>query len=164
MHRTIRVVEQLVEIRGHVEWGPPKTSSGDRTVTIPQTIATMLSEHVARPVVQQSGLVFPTIEGHPMKCGNFRRLWKKAVASAGLDDLTFHELRHTAAALAIDSGAHPLTVKERLGHSSITVTMDVYGHRFPAQDKALAQALDEVLKGSLAGPRKNPSATKMRQK
>jgi len=46
-------------------------------------------------------------------------------------------------------GAHPLTVKERLGHSSITVTMDRYGHLFPAQDAALAEALDKVLRASL---------------
>jgi hypothetical protein len=41
-------------------------------------------------------------------------------------------------------------VKERLGHSSITVTMDRYGHLFPAQDEALAQALDDVLRASFA--------------
>lgn len=68
-----------------------------------------------------------------------------------MEGLTFHELRHTAAALAIAQGAHPLTIKERLGHSSITVTMDRYGHLFPAQDEALAEALDVVLRDSLNG-------------
>lgn len=54
-----------------------------------------------------------------------------------LDDFVFHELRHTAAALAIATGAHPLTIKERLGHSNIAVTMDLYAHRYPNQDAAL---------------------------
>ena len=150
LHRTIRVLEQLVEVGGAVSWGPPKTKAGKRTVTMPAGVADMLAEHMASEVVQRSGLVFPTIQGHPMKRSNFRKLWGKAMERAGLEDLHFHELRHSAAALAIDAGAHPLTIKDRLGHSSITVTMDTYGHRFPAQDEALAQALDIKLRDSLA--------------
>jgi integrase len=62
----------------------------------------------------------------------------------------FHELRHTAAALAIAQGAHPLAIRERLGHSSITVTMDRYGGLFPRLDGAIAEGLDVVLRDSLA--------------
>jgi integrase len=114
------------------------------------TLVTLARPERYLEALQRSGLVFPTIQGHPMKRSNFRKLWGRALASEGLSDLHFHELRHTAAALAIDAGAHPLTIKDRLGHSSITVTMDTYGHRFPAQDEALAQALDMKLRDSLA--------------
>jgi integrase len=62
----------------------------------------------------------------------------------------FHELRHTAAALAIANGAHPLAIRERLGHSSITVTMDRYGGLFPRLDEAIAQGLDGTIRESLA--------------
>ena len=73
--------------------------------------------------------------------------------------MTFHELRHTAAALAIAEGAHPLVIKERLGHSSITVTMDRYGGLFPALDETLADALDGTLRDSLAAsPRPETSS------
>jgi len=63
--------------------------------------------------------------------GNFRKRWCTAVTRAGFDGgphdgLVFHELRHTAAVLAIAEGAHPLVIRDRLGHSSIKVTMDVY--------------------------------------
>lgn len=68
-----------------------------------------------------------------------------------------HELRHTAAALATAHGAHPLAIKERLGHSSITVTMDRYGGLFPRLEEAIAEGLDDALRVSLAGPMRDGS-------
>lgn len=90
-----------------------------------------------------------------MRATNFRKVWRRAVSDADFDDgpldgLTFHELRHTSAAFAIARGAHPLTIKTRLGHASITTTLDRYGHLFPSIDEALADDLDEVLADSLA--------------
>jgi site-specific recombinase XerD len=58
--------------------------------------------------------------------------------------LRFHDLRHTAVALLVDQGAHPLAVRERLGHSSITTTMDRYGHLFPSLDESLTEGLDRA--------------------
>ncbi len=150
LRRTIRVEEQLVEVGGHVQWGPPKTKAGRRTVTMPAAIAELVGEHMGTASVRASGLVFPTLTGQPMRRSNFRKLWQRAVAAAGLPvGLVFHELRHTAAALAIAQGAHPLAIRDRLGHSSITVTMDVYGGLFPSLDEAIAEGLDTVLRGSL---------------
>jgi integrase len=74
------------------------------------------------------------------------------LSSHPLSGLVFHELRHTAAALAIPQGAHPLAIKERLGHSSITTTLDTYCGLFPSLDEAIAIALDGVLSESLSGP------------
>ena len=65
--------------------------------------------------------------------------------AAGLPDRTrFHDLRHTCAALCISLGAHPKAIQERLGHSSITVTLDRYGHLFPKLDETLTARLDEM--------------------
>lgn len=159
LRRTITVSEQLIEVSGHLEWGPPKTQSAVRTVSVPSTVAETVGEHMATKAVRMSGLVFPTVQGRPLRRSNFRRRWKPRVerlfGGAELDGLVFHELRHTAASLAIAEGAHPLTVKERLGHSSITVTMDRYGHMFPAQDEAVAEALDRRLRESLAERSRN---------
>jgi integrase len=75
----------------------------------------------------------------------YRRQFKPAVVAAGIDPrFRFHDLRHTAAALLVAQGAHPLAVKQRLGHSSITVTMDRYGHLFPALEAELAEGLDRA--------------------
>ncbi len=56
--------------------------------------------------------------------------------------LRFHDLRHTCASLLIAAGAHPKAIQVRLGHSSISITMDRYGHLLPSVDDALAGALD----------------------
>lgn len=157
LRKTLVVDEQLTEVAGDLRFGPPKTKAGTRRVTIPSVLTEILGEHFATDRVQSSGLAFPTRTGKPIRRSNFRRRWRTALERLGwvdghpLEELTFHELRHTAAALAIAQGAHPLTIKERLGHSSITVTMDRYGHLFPAQDEALAEALDVVLRDSLNG-------------
>ena len=81
--------------------------------------------------------------GGPLRHGGFfRRHFKPAVVRAELDSRTrFHDLRHTAAALMIAEGAHLLTVKERLGHSTIKVTADRYGHLFPALEEDLTVRL-----------------------
>jgi integrase len=153
LRRTVTVDRQLTEVGGRVSVGLPKTGAGIRTVSVPASVVDVLAEHFAMPAVESSGLAFPTASGRPMRRSNFRKTWRKAAATCFTgtehDGLVFHELRHTAAALAIAHGAHPLTIKERLGHSSITVTMDTYGHLFPAQDAALADAMDTTARESL---------------
>jgi integrase len=72
-------------------------------------------------------------------------MFKPALTKAGLSrSVRFHDLRHTCAALCIALGAHPKAIQERLGHSSITVTLDRYGHLFPKLDEALTDRLDEL--------------------
>jgi integrase len=65
------------------------------------------------------------------------------VPRAELDGLTFHGLRHTAAGLLIEAGAHIETIKQRLGHSSIRVTSDVYGSLLPSVDEGATTALEQ---------------------
>ncbi len=73
----------------------------------------------------------------------YKRVFKPAVVAAGLPPgLRYHDLRHTCASLCIALGAHPKAIQERLGHSSITVTLDRYGHLFPKLDEALTERLD----------------------
>src|SRR3546814_9767266 len=63
----------------------------------------------------------------------------KARTAAGVS-CRFHDLRHTSVALAIAAGAHPKAIQSRMGHSSINVTLDRYGHLFPELDEAIALA------------------------
>ena len=159
LRRTIRVDRQLVEVGGSVHFGQPKTKAGFRTVTMPAALGEILAQHFASTAVQTSGLAFPGPKGAVLRRSNFRRVWSKATDRAALNGLRFHELRHTAAALAIAQGAHPLAIRERLGHSSITVTMDRYGGLFPRLDEAIAEGLDEVFRGSFAGPMRDNDGT-----
>ncbi len=149
LRRTVVVVEQLNELAGKFSWGPPKTAAGRRAVSIPAALVQMLELQLARPEVIRSGLVFPTPLGEPMRRSNFaRRVWAPATQRAGLEGLRFHDLRHTAVALAIGQGAHPKALQERMGHGSVTVTLDRYGHLYEGLDGQIADGLDDVLRSS----------------
>ncbi|GAC1304804.1 MAG: hypothetical protein NVSMB16_00100 [Acidimicrobiales bacterium] len=82
----------------------------------------------------------------PLRHGNFyARQFKPATARAGLPLATrYHDLRHTYASRLIAEGATALTVMRRLGHSSIKVTYDTYGHLLPEQEEALTERLDAI--------------------
>ena len=84
---------------------------------------------------------------------NLRRCWERCLESSGLRHVRFHDLRHTYASHLIDLGAHPKYIQEQLGHSSIMVTMDIYGHLFPNRNKGWVNRLDE---GSFEGESATP--------
>ena len=83
--------------------------------------------------------MFPNTAGHPLvEASYMSNIWRPALAQAGIAPARFHDLRHTAVALAIAEGAHPKAIQTRMGHSSINVTLDRYGHLFPELDESLA--------------------------
>jgi integrase len=75
---------------------------------------------------------------------NFRRICEKA----GLQLIRFHDLRHSAATIALSQGVHPKIVSEMLGHSRIRLTLDVYGHSLPTLQAEAADKIAAVLVGS----------------
>ncbi len=88
----------------------------------------------------------------------YRRHFKPAVIEADIDPgFRFHDLRHTCTALAIAQGAHPKAVQERLGHASIQLTLDTYGHLLPGLDERLCDDLEKAhLEAPTASPRPKP--------
>jgi integrase len=126
--------------RERVVLGPTKTYAR-RTVLLPRFLVDLLD---AMAPADRCGLVFTDSTGGALRHSNFyRRSFRPAVERAGLPAETrFHDLRHTCAAPLIARGAHPLAIKERLGHSSVTVTIDTYGGLFPSVDEALAEGLE----------------------
>jgi integrase len=77
------------------------------------------------------------------------RVWTPAVERAQLQPLTYHCLRHTAAAFMIDDGADPLQLKRRMGHEDIRPSLDTYGHLFAQREDALVSALDRRRQAAL---------------
>jgi integrase len=110
----------------------------------------VLAEQVAK-YPDPEGYIFGAPEGGPLwRRSNFsRRIFQPAVERVGLAPFRIHDLRHTAAALAVEAGAHPKQIQALLGHSSITTTLDRYGHLLPGMDEALAERMDGV--GRAAG-------------
>jgi integrase len=88
-------------------------------------------------------LVF-TSGGKPLRGSNWRRrVWFPALEAAGLPkDRRIHDLRHTCASLLIDQGHSPKSIQAHLGHSSIAVTLDVYGHLYPEEREKIAAGLE----------------------
>jgi len=115
-------------------------------VSIPRSLSELLEEHL-RTYPSTVGLVFSAPAGGPLRRSLFyRRHFTPVVRSVGLEPFRFHDLRHTAVALAIAHGAHPKAIQERLGHSSIRTTMDRYGHLLPTLDEELQKGLDTALR------------------
>jgi integrase len=143
--KTLEIAETCAEVNGKILFAPVKTRSSPRTLNLPPFISTMLSDHLARhgdPAADE--LVFVAPEGGPLRRSTFRtRVFDPAVGRAGLDGLTFDGLRHSAAGLLIEAGAHIETIKQRLGHSSIPVTSDVYGSLLPSVDEGVTTALEK---------------------
>lgn len=153
----VEVAESVAEVTGHgLVYGPPKTFER-RVVPLPRTLAEELEAHLAGRRPNSDDFVFTAPSGGPLRHHNFyRRHFKPAVAAAVLPGpVRFHDLRHTCAALLINSDppAHPLAVMKRLGHSSITVTYNTYGHLFPALEEALTESLDRSYRGARSGGR-----------
>lgn len=153
MRRTVHVAESASVVTGKgIVYGPTKTYAV-RTVPVPSFLVDDLARYIANRAADPDALVFTSPTGAPLHHGNFyRRHFRPAVGRAAIESakvgetfpsgLRFHDLRHTCAALMIDTNANPYAISKRLGHSSITVTYDRYGHRFPHQDEAITSGLE----------------------
>lgn len=86
-----------------------------------------------------AGLVFRNPDGSPVSPNALSHHWRHVVAASGLPKLRLHDLRHTHATLALAAGVHPKVVQERLGHSTVAFTLDVYSHAVPALQEEAAE-------------------------
>lgn len=154
----LHVRRALKDANGRLSLGPTKTHA-QRTITLPRFLRDMLADHLARPAPGGTGPDAPVFwmkSGGPLRHGLvYGRYFKRAVCGytlrgkqvsgalpAAKHNLRFHDLRHTCASLLIAQGAHPKLISARLGHSTIQITLDRYGHLFPSVEEALAEKLD----------------------
>ena len=142
LRKTITVRRGLVEVSGRLHVEEPKTSASRRTIAIPAWLGEELAFHLAGHDTQY---VFTAPRGGPLRRSGFRfRVWMPATVLAGLEGLRFHDLRHTHAAWLIKAGEHPKVIQARLGHASISTTLDRYGHLMDGLDEAAAEALPRL--------------------
>lgn len=147
---TIYVRRTLLELNGKLTTGETK-SGRNRRVDLPDVAVQALWEHRKRMLAEghPGPWVFCDTKGGPIRKNNLIRRWfKPLLQRAGLPDIRFHDLRHTAATLLLSLGVHPKIVQERLGHSQISVTLDTYSHVLPSIQKEAAQKLDAILQPS----------------
>lgn len=94
---------------------------------------------------KDNDIIFPSTIGTPLSPRNLYRHFIETTLKIGLPRIRFHDLRHTAATLMLQEGIHPKVVQERLGHSSISLTLDVYSHVIPSMQEEVAEKLDSLL-------------------
>jgi hypothetical protein len=117
---------------------------------MPATLVTALREHqLASRFSSEDDLIFPNEKGTPLDGHNFvRRVFDPALRRAGLPKIRFHDLRHSFASLLIAQGEHPKLISEQLGHASVQITLDRYGHLLPASYDSAGERLELALFGT----------------
>jgi integrase len=149
LRRRVSVVENAVEVGTRVVVGTPK-SHKRRTVPVPG----FLVKHLAQQCQGKAtgDLLFPSPTGGHLRRPHGDGKWfDAAVAAASLPRLTPHGLRHTAASLAVSSGANVKAVQKMLGHASAAMTLDVYADLFDDDLEAVATALDHAVTTQVVG-------------
>jgi integrase len=143
LRREIIINESATDVHGRKVFGETKNRQ-TRIVALPGFLVPILEIHLEQVPVEPDALVFTSSTNGPIDWSNFRaRTWKPALAVAGIDPrLRMHDLRHTAASILIAQGCHPKVVQEQLGHGSIVITMDRYGHLYPGDRSKVSDALD----------------------
>jgi len=132
----------------------PKSAKSSRTIALTPSTILMLREYQEKQKLEREmlgtsladgDLVFSNVEGKPLRPNTVTRAWTTLAARCGLKVIRLHDARHTHASLMLKQGIHPKVVQERLGHSSIQMTIDTYSHVAPGIQEAAAKRFDEIL-------------------
>ena len=146
---TIKVQRQLqfVPHQGFT-YSEPKTKSGIRTIKLGDTTLKILREQKERQIqnkIPKDDLIFLNSYGTQVYFKRFQKDFKRVLRQAGLPDIRFHDLRHTAATLMIANGIPVLIVARILGHSKPSVTMNVYGHSSVEMQSDAAKLMENLV-------------------
>jgi len=147
---------------GEIVFGAPKTAKGRRMVMLSPSTALLLQEHRDKQEAQwavlgiplkDNDLVFCNLEGKPFLPDTVSHVWVKLVKRMGLEGIRLHDARHTHASLMLKQGVHPKVVQERLGHATISTTLDLYSHVAPTLQEEAAKAFDNAFSKGLGSNR-----------
>ncbi|MBN1103592.1 MAG: site-specific integrase [Deltaproteobacteria bacterium] len=113
------------------------------------TLKQLLTKEKTRALKEGKGgeireTIFHDGHGRPLEQNRVRRIFKRVLSKAGLREIRFHDLRHSFASLLLSQGESPVYVKEQLGHSSIQITVDIYGHWIQGKKEAGVNRLDSL--------------------
>jgi integrase len=153
----VTVARSLEQTKAGLRFKEPKTRAGRRTISLPISAVNDMRVHwKAQQEIRlklgagkspPKSLVFCDLDGSPRLPQTVSQTWNKVTAKAGVE-ATFHSLRHTHASHLIAAGVDILTISRRLGHSSPTVTLNIYGHLMPQTDDRAALAIEAALSAS----------------
>jgi integrase len=150
---TVAHIRRSIEpVDGHT-FQEPKTARSRRAVVLPAFLRPYLDrQHLDQgsrrerlgSAWQEQDMVIDSGNGSPVNPVNLSGAWGRFVRRHALPPLRFHDLRHAHATLMLLQGVHPKIVSERLGHSSIGITLDIYSHVLPSMQSEAAEAFDQL--------------------
>ena len=146
--RTISINRSAASVKGKgVVMSPPKTESGKRNIAIDEFTVDVLRRHSGTQLIrnlenniqaEQAGYLFTDALGRPIDPYILTDTWRKLISKMNVPKVRLHDLRHFHASFLLRSNTHPKVVQERLGHSSISVTLDTYSHSVPSLQREAA--------------------------
>ena len=152
---SLRVVQSVQRLNtGEFIVQEPKTASGRRTIALSPASCLVLREHREKQEADttllgrqlaEDDLVFSHPDGSPRDPSTLTLAFRRLTRRVGLDGVRLHDLRHTMASLYLEQGVNPKTVAERLGHASVTITLDLYSHCLPGVQEAAAVQFDTAM-------------------
>jgi integrase len=159
--RRLTVAQSLEQtVAGGLKFKAPKTKRSRGTIALSLALVEELQTYRARQATERlalgmgrdpAGLVFTSIDGAPLRPDGVTWRFAKLVNQAGVRRISFHGLRHTHATDLLRAGVHPKIASERLGHSSVATTLDIYSHALPGLQEEAAQRIDAALRKVLSG-------------
>lgn len=121
----------------------PKTQKANRDITIPPFLASLLEQHISRIYAPE-----PSTRLFTMTHSSYARQMDAHTKTAGIKRIRIHDLRHSHASLLIELGFSALLVSERLGHESVSTTLNIYSHLFPSKQSEVSERLEALCKDS----------------
>jgi integrase len=146
----LSVRRALIPTNRDVVVSEPKTAKGRRVIALDPATVEVLKSQAARQLAEQrewgeawseTGHVFTKENGEALDPETITRWFRIAVKKAMLPHVRLHDLRHTHATLALQAGIHPKVVSERLGHATVSITLDTYSHAIPAMQEEAAERI-----------------------
>jgi integrase len=136
----------------------PKSAKSRRTIALSPSVTSLLRDHQTKQKLEcimleikfeDDRYVFTNHDGKPFRPNTITRAWETMAKKANIKVIRLHDARHTHASLMLKKGIHPKIVQERLGHSSIEMTLDIYSHVVPGLQEAAALRFDEMIVSKL---------------
>ncbi|MDE3839358.1 site-specific integrase [Bacillus methanolicus] len=153
--KTITIKKTLYRIKDQYLLTEPKTLNAIRTIYIDDDIVRVLKKQRVKQnleklkyggVYQDQNLVFAQEDGSFVQPSAVNALFLRFIRQMGIKRIRFHDLRHTHATILLQMGVNPKIVAERLGHSSVQITLDTYSHVLPSMKKDLAEQFSKAMK------------------
>ncbi|TIS75451.1 MAG: site-specific integrase, partial [Mesorhizobium sp.] len=160
--RRLSIEQSAEQTDDGVRYKEPKSGRA-RTVALSASTVAELKAHRARQAEEllrlgirpdADSFVVAQVDGSPIQPRSLTHEWVRVLGNTALPRIRFHDLRHTHATQMLSSGVHPKVASERLGHSTIGITLDLYSHVMPGMQADAAEQVDAALQAAISSERK----------